>query len=233
MLKRIFVALGVSSIFITAAFAAMTFSDVPAGHWAYSAIEWANSAKIMTGPGEMPGKFDPAGEVNRAQLAAVSERLYNYMKKDMDAMKTEMQTMKTDMEAMQKEIQALEKMGTDYFTAIMNGKNEIPEVVVMSANQPQGTAKVWLSGNDLKYEITVQDLTSDITDAHFHTGTSAEEGPAVKGIPFSGNTAAGVWINLTDEEKNNLLTGKMYINIHTVDYPDGEIRGQLMEPFVL
>jgi len=60
------------------AFAASNvFSDVPVDHWAAKSISWADSHGIMKGPGNMPGKFDPSGVVNRAQLATVSERIFN------------------------------------------------------------------------------------------------------------------------------------------------------------
>ena len=32
---------------------------------------------------------------------------------------------------------------------------------------------------------------------------------------------------LTDDQSKALTGGKMYINVHTAKYPDGEIRGQL------
>jgi hypothetical protein len=32
---------------------------------------------------------------------------------------------------------------------------------------------------------------------------------------------------LTDDQSKALTSGNMYINVHTVKYPDGEIRGQL------
>jgi CHRD domain len=32
---------------------------------------------------------------------------------------------------------------------------------------------------------------------------------------------------LTEDQAKALLGGNMYVNVHTVKYPDGEIRGQL------
>lgn len=58
----------------TGALAAATFRDVPPSFWGYNDINWAAANGLMTGPGDMPGMFDPAGNVNRAQLAAVMAR---------------------------------------------------------------------------------------------------------------------------------------------------------------
>lgn len=59
---------------ITGVFAAPAFSDVPPSFWGYNDINWAAANGLMNGPGNMPGRFDPAGVVNRAQLAAVLAR---------------------------------------------------------------------------------------------------------------------------------------------------------------
>lgn len=85
MVKRTTAVVAVAAFSVTAvALAATSFSDVPADHWAADAVMWANDNGIMTGPGDMPGKFDPNGSVNRAQLAVVSQRLYDKIMADMN-----------------------------------------------------------------------------------------------------------------------------------------------------
>ena len=54
--------------------ASPVFSDVQPGSWEYNSVIWASANGLMTGPGDMPGMFDPNGTVNRAQLATVMER---------------------------------------------------------------------------------------------------------------------------------------------------------------
>lgn len=49
------------------------YSDVSPDHWAAAFIDQAGRAGVMTGYGD--GRFDPEGQVTRAQLAAVSSRL--------------------------------------------------------------------------------------------------------------------------------------------------------------
>ena len=82
----------------------------------------------------------------------------------------------------------------------------------------------------LDWTITYSNLTSNAVAAHIH-------GPQTPG----GN--AGVLFNLApdgmrsplvgsvvlnDGELEYLLTGRLYVNIHTPQYPAGEIRGQIM-----
>ena len=90
-----------------------------------------------------------------------------------------------------------------------------------------GTAHMTLTEAGLAYQITVTGLTGPIQAAHFHYGAAGASGPVVHGITFNGNTAAGVWTDLPDSLIVALLLGQLYINIHTAQYPAGEIRGQV------
>jgi hypothetical protein len=50
-------------------------------------------------------------------------------------------------------------------------------------------------------------------------------------VPLN-STFVGTWqrseIKLTDAQAADLLAGRWYVNIHTAQFPNGEIRGQLM-----
>lgn len=63
------------ALFSSGALAASLFRDVPVHHWAADAVEHVATEGIMTGPGDRPNSFDPAGTVNRAELATVASRL--------------------------------------------------------------------------------------------------------------------------------------------------------------
>ena len=91
----------------------------------------------------------------------------------------------------------------------------------------RGTAHLTLTDAGLVYQISVEGLTGPIQAAHFHYGAAGVSGPVVHGITFTGNTAAGVWSNLPDSLIVALLLGRLYLNIHTAQYPAGEIRGQV------
>lgn len=82
----------------------------------------------------------------------------------------------------------------------------------------------------LDWKVTYENLTGDPTAAHFH-------GPAPVGknagpvVPITGSLASPVQgaATLTDAQAKELLAGLWYINVHTVAYPGGEIRGQVVK----
>ena len=74
---------------------------------------------------------------------------------------------------------------------------------------------------------TDADLSSDVINGHFHGPALPGEGAGVQfGINFGTNPAVGFTI-LSDAQEADLLAGLWYVNVHTVDFPGGEIRGQL------
>lgn len=107
-------------------------------------------------------------------------------------------------------------------------------------------------GTEADYEVTVEDICN-VTQAHIHLGTEGEDGPVVVWLypeegmepellegQFSGTLAEGTitaddfvgeWEDTdfadavaTFEEEG------AYVNVHTEEYPDGEIRGQTLPP---
>lgn len=91
--------------------------------------------------------------------------------------------------------------------------------------------------NDAMDQITVDEswtgLTAPATASHIHTGAAGTNGPVT--FPFSGVPSATAGsipeqifaINAT--QLANLQAGDMYFNIHTPNYPGGEIRGQIRQ----
>ena len=98
-----------------------------------------------------------------------------------------------------------------------------------------GSAALSLTDEGLAFRVTVTGLTGEIANAHFHREDIGMNGGVVRGIAdeFVGNTASGVWTSadgeaLTDELIQALLEGELYLNVHTAEYPGGEIRGQVL-----
>lgn len=112
------------------------------------------------------------------------------------------------------------------FTADLNAAQESPA----DTSKATGTFYAILSSNrgQLDYRVTYAGLTSSFTAAHFHLGAAGVSGNVIKPITtFSGNTAVGTWSSLPDSVVGELMNGKIYINIHSSNYPGGEIRGQI------
>ena len=109
------------------------------------------------------------------------------------------------------------------FRATLTGGQENPP----RTTDGDGRGTFHLEGNDLTYRITVEDLSTPIQAAHFHHAARGVNGPVVEPIIFSGNVAQGTWTDLTTEELNRLKNNEIYVNVHTTQYPDGEVRGQV------
>lgn len=111
------------------------------------------------------------------------------------------------------------------FTADLKGTSQVPP------NDSAGTGKAEVSYDDashmLTWTITYSGLTGDATAAHFHGPAKEGEnaGPMIPitqlDSPMKGSAT------LTEDQSQALTGGKMYVNVHTAKYPDGEIRGQL------
>ncbi len=131
------------------------------------------------------------------------------------------------------------------FTANLTGKNEVPPINTTAV----GTAKFQLNreGNVLTYELSVTNITG-VMGAHIHTGIKTENGAIVAGLYNPDNTlpvtgkvngvlskgaikatdlrgplVGKILGSLTDLMKK----GEVYVNIHTQQNKNGEIRGQI------
>lgn len=93
-----------------------------------------------------------------------------------------------------------------------------------SASPGTGTATMILSSDrtTIRYHIVVNRLSGPVTAAHFHLLPSTS---AVQPIAFSGNEASGSW-TMPDSIFTYLFSERLYINIHTSNFPSGEIRGR-------
>lgn len=110
-------------------------------------------------------------------------------------------------------------------TAVLDGAQETPPV----ATNAKGTGVVIVdrSANTLSYFMCMNGLSSAQTAAHIH-GFSGPGVPA--GVKFNlplGNFISGV-LAYAEADEANILAGLMYFNIHTVNFPGGEMRGQIV-----
>jgi CHRD domain len=79
----------------------------------------------------------------------------------------------------------------------------------------------------LRWTITYWGLTGKTTSAHFHgpakEGENAGTMITISPLPSPMKGAA----ILTEDQAKALLSGTMYVDVHSAKYPDGEIRGQI------
>jgi hypothetical protein len=115
-----------------------------------------------------------------------------------------------------------------HFHAYLTGAQENPAVTT----DARGTGHFTLKGDELEYSVTVEGITG--TAAHFHRQLIGLNGGVVRNIDFgSSMTAQGVWResdsqSLTDDLILDLIKGNLYVNVHSSNYPGGEIRGQVL-----
>jgi len=120
-----------------------------------------------------------------------------------------------------------------HFTALLTGGQEVPSVSTTATGT--GSFRLNASQTELQFNITVCNPSGAITAAHFHNAAAGRNGLIIRDIKanFVGNTASGVWKNtdssqpLTPALVDSLLSGRIYVNIHTAANVAGEIRGQL------
>jgi hypothetical protein len=114
--------------------------------------------------------------------------------------------------------------GQILFVASLDSSQETPH----TNSRAQGTA--WLVlGADLSsaaYSVTYAHLDTTFTAGHFHVAPSGVAGPVVFPLTFTGNTASGTWSSVPDTVVRALLQERLYVNIHSRQYPGGEMRGQ-------
>jgi hypothetical protein len=115
------------------------------------------------------------------------------------------------------------------FTAELSGKDEVPPVDTTAT----GTAQFQLSpdGKELTYDLTTKD--QGFMMAHIHQGKAGENGPPVAPLSMGKGkiTASDLQGPLSGKQLKDLVdlmsNGGAYVNIHTQQHQDGEIRGQI------
>lgn len=133
------------------------------------------------------------------------------------------------------------------FTAKLSGSNEVPPVATTGSGiaifhvLPVGHQQV------INYELHLKNIRG-VTGAHIHIGKQGENGPVVAGLfnpsmnghptgAINGLLSAGT---LTSSELTGPLAGKKidsllviirgggaYVNVHTAQNQNGEVRGQI------
>ena len=132
-------------------------------------------------------------------------------------------------------------VGQQAFTAELSGDDELPPVNTES----NGTITIQGNNQSLNYQLTLSDMTN-VTADHIHSGNDNENGKVVltllKSDSPSGLEVETLGGNFTDDDVQGPLSGvpldqligfmgngSTYVNVHSTDFPLGEIRGQIEE----
>jgi len=132
------------------------------------------------------------------------------------------------------------------YVAQLTGGEQVPAVTTPAT----GVASFWISadGTEIRYALTVANL-QDVTMAHLHLGEIGKNGPPIVWLypsapppkeiagPSNGQLSEGT-IKAADlvgpmagKTIGDLVTAikahDVYVNVHTKENPDGEIRAQV------
>ncbi len=114
---------------------------------------------------------------------------------------------------------------TTQFLATLNGANEVP------ANTSTATGSASLTYNQDTRVFTVVVTYSGVTatGGHIHLGSPTVSGGVV--FPFSSLDSPINYTSppLSEDQEDDLFANLYYVNIHSVAFPAGEIRGQLIK----
>lgn len=107
----------------------------------------------------------------------------------------------------------------------LNGAAEAPPVTTSATGNGEITV---LPNRTVSGNIRVTGLVP--TMAHIHEGAAEENGPAIITLTRTGNDSFALPVDakLTDAQYTSFMAGKLYVNVHSARYPDGEIRAQLL-----
>ncbi|GAB5506183.1 MAG: CHRD domain-containing protein [Rhizobiaceae bacterium] len=107
----------------------------------------------------------------------------------------------------------------------LSGANEVPPNDSGASGSAQATLDT--ETGKLTYKIMFEDLSGPVMGAHLH-GPVGESGNAGILVPFeSGESPIEGEVQLSETQIGDVTGGLSYVNIHTEQYPGGELRGQL------
>lgn len=124
------------------------------------------------------------------------------------------------------------------FTATLSGQDEVPP----TNSQATGMAEFTVIGDSVGYTVNASNMQG-VTAGHIHSGKQGENGPVVVTLfknesPSNEVSETG---SITPDKLEGPMAGKQltdlasamsngdtYVNIHTEQNPNGDIRGQLM-----
>jgi hypothetical protein len=124
------------------------------------------------------------------------------------------------------------------FTAKLSGQEEVPP----TNSQATGMAEFTVTGDSVEYTVNASGMQG-VTAGHIHSGKQGENGPVVVTL-FKNDTPTNEVSetgSITPDKLEGPMAGKQltdlasamnngdtYVNVHTEQNPDGEIRGQIM-----
>jgi hypothetical protein len=124
------------------------------------------------------------------------------------------------------------------FMASLSGQDEVPP----TNSQANGMADFTVMGDSVEYTVNASNMQG-VTAGHIHSGKQGENGPVVVTLfkNYSPSNEVSETGSITADKLEGSMAGKQltdlatamsngetYVNVHTEQNPNGEIRGQIM-----
>jgi hypothetical protein len=107
----------------------------------------------------------------------------------------------------------------------LDGAAQVPPV----STSATGSGQVTLQDDRLlKGSVDVSGI--EPTMAHIHEAATGENGPPIITLVKDDDNTFSVpqGTKLTEAQYKSFLAGKLYVNVHSAEHPDGELRAQLI-----
>ena len=114
------------------------------------------------------------------------------------------------------------------YSAMLSGSQEATPNLSTGMGSVMGTYDETSGG--LTWTLNWSDLMVPATAAHFHIAPPGVAGPVTVTIPSVAGSMSGTVSSsttITALQAASLLAGNWYVNIHSSQFPAGEIRGQV------
>jgi hypothetical protein len=122
------------------------------------------------------------------------------------------------------------------FSTELTGAEEVDPVSgAVGVGDPEGSGTATITLNpgqeEVCFELSVAGIDTPI-GAHIHEAAAGTNGPVVVGLeplPPTGDSSSSGCVSLERQEIIEILRdpSNYYVNVHTDEFPDGAIRGQL------
>ena len=113
----------------------------------------------------------------------------------------------------------------------LNGKEQVPPVFTKGRGKIE--IKLDPTMKTICFELTTRDLSSPITEVHIHQGLPGTDGPRrAQLVPVKEGKSEGCALTEPNRTENLIRViskhpERFYVAVHTVEFPEGELRGQL------